>query len=57
MSKDELLNRYIQERFMPYSTLQEDKYFRSQVSHTLDFNLYVLKENLKILGKMIIKKK
>lgn len=57
MNREELLTQYIHKNFMPYSTLQEDKYFRSHVSHTLDFNLYVLRENLKILGKMIIRRK
>lgn len=57
MSKDELLNRYIQERFIPYSALQDDEYFKKCVSNTIGFNVYWLKENLKIFGKMIIKKK
>lgn len=47
MSKDECLNKYISERFMPYSTLQDDEYFKKCVSNTLSFNVYWLKENIK----------
>lgn len=57
MNREELLTQYIHKNFMPYSTLQEDKYFRKQVSNTLDFNLYVLKSALKNLGKAIIRRK
>lgn len=57
MNREDLLNEYIGEMFAPYSTLQEDKYFRKQVSNTLAFNVYVLKSALKNLGKAIIRRK
>ena len=57
MSKDELLNKYIQERFMPYSTLQDDKYFKSCISKTLSFKMYVLKTSIKQFAKVLLKRK
>ena len=57
MSKDELLNRYIQERFMPYSALQDDKYFKSCISKTLSFKMYVLKTSIKQFAKVLLNRK
>lgn len=57
MPKDELLNRYIQERFMPYSTLQEDRYFKSCISKTLSFKMYALKTSIKQFAKVLLNRK